>query len=146
MTPAQLQTLKAGIQADANLTALVAASNHVGIAAYLNGAGTGLIWRPRIDTVELNTAVVWSEFALLTVLLQSTYLAMIQPGFVDATSANIRGGFTSVFILGSQSRVNLIALSQRVPTKGEMIFTIASVCSVFGMVFSENDVARALGA
>ena len=77
MTPAQLQTLKAAILADATAAALAGANNHIGLAAYLNSPGTGQIYRPSISSVELNTAIVWTEYALLTALAQNAYLAML---------------------------------------------------------------------
>jgi hypothetical protein len=145
MTPAQLATFKAAILADANLTAALSAGEHGTIAAYYNAAGTGLIWRPSISVSEVNTAVVWADFAVLSALLQNTYMAMIQGG-LDATSSTMRNGFTTVFGAGSPTQLNLIALARRVPTRFEALFTTASVTTVYGYIVSVADVAAALGS
>lgn len=146
MTPAQLTTFKTAINGDANLAADRAAGRHGVIAAYYNAAGAGSIWRPSISVAELNTAIVWSEFSVLSALLQGTYSAMTQGGFVDATVGNIRNGFSTVFGVGTTSRANLLALAARVPTRFEALFTVANVCSLFGQIVSAQDVSDALGS
>lgn len=144
-TTAQLATFKAAILADANLAAARIAGNHGAIAAYYNGAGTGTIWRPSISATELNTAIVWSEFIALTAVTQNAYLALLQAGAIDATSANVRGGFVSIFPVGV-SRTNLTALAQRVPSVFEALFITAQVCALFGQTVTVADVAAALGS
>lgn len=145
LTTAQSTAFRTAILADAALAAHRTAGNHGAIAAYYATAGTGTIWRPDISTTELNTAIVWSEFALLSVQLQNTYHALIATSNVDATSANIRGGFTAIFAAGA-TRTNLTALAQRVPTKFEQLFTTSQVCSLFGYTPSVTDVVSALGS
>lgn len=144
MNAAQLATFKVAINGDANLSAARAAGDQGAIAAYYNAAGTGTIWRPSISVGELNTAIVWSEFSAMTVGKQNAYLAMVLAS-VDATNANIRAGFASIFA-GLTSLANLTALAQRVPTRYEALFTTAQVCSVFGRQVSVADVAEALGS
>lgn len=146
MTPAQLAIFKTAINGDGALATARAAGDHGAIAAYYNAAGSGTIWRPVITVAELNTAIVWSEFAALTVALQQTYLAMTQGGSIDATSANVRGGFTSVFASGTTSRTNLTNLAQRTQTRFEALFTTGQVCELFGKVVTPADVAEALGS
>lgn len=148
MTPAQFVTFKTHILANAGIAAERTASNHVGIAAHYNAPGTGVVWRPLITAAELNTAVVWTEYATLTAVLQNCFQAMIAGGSVDGTNANIRAGFASIFAGTGQAvtRANLVALAQRVPTKLEMVHMAGNVCSVFGRVVSPNDVAQAIGA
>lgn len=145
MTPAQLLIFKTAILADTNLVAQRAAGNQGAIAAYYNGTGAGSIWRPSISVSELNTAIVWSEFAGLTSQLQATYQAMITNGFIDATNANIRGGFSTVFS-GKVSLTNLTALAQRTPTIFENLFTTNSICAVHGQQITPADIAAALGS
>jgi hypothetical protein len=143
MTPAQLATFKAAILAD--FPSPAARADHGAVAAYYNANGTGFIWRPSISVSEMNTAVVWSEFAVLSALLQSTYMAMVQGG-LDATSANMRGGFTTVFGPATASRANLTALAQRTPTRFEALFTASNVTQLFGYQVTPVDVAAALGS
>lgn len=144
MNAAQLTVFKAAILADGNVSAFVSAQNHIAIAAYYNGAGTGNIWRPDIKVSEINTALVGSEFVALTAIKQNLFL-VIASAPVDATSANVRANFTAIFTSGT-TLSNLTALAQRVPTKGEMVFTTSNVCSMYGLIVSANDVAQALGS
>lgn len=146
MTPGQLTVFKAAIIANGSLSAMIAANDHIGIAAFYNGVGTGVVYRPSISAAELNTAIVWTEYAALTAVFQNCYQAMIAPGTVDGSNANIRAGFGSVFAAATVTKANLVAMAQRVPTKFEMVFTTASVCSLFGVAVTANDVAQALGA
>jgi hypothetical protein len=146
LTPAQLATFKAAILADSSQTQNVSAKAHGAIAAYYAAAGTGNVWRPSISTSELNTAIVWSEFAALTALLQNTYLALIAPGYVDATSANVRAAFATIFGAATTSRPNLTAIAQRPASRFEALFTTSQVCSLFGATPSVEDVVAALGS
>lgn len=143
MTPDQLLTFKAAMLADANIAAFVAAKDAQSITAYYNGAGTGSLWRPSISASELNNAVVWSEFAGLTVALQNTYLAMIAVGYIDATNVNIRNGFSTVFT-GKTSLTNLATLAQRTATKFEALYAAGNVCPLFGYMVTPYDVGLAL--
>lgn len=147
MTPAQLTTFKAAILANTGVAAERTGNNHIAIAAHYNAPGTGVVYRPVITAAELNTAVVWTEYATLTAVLQNCYQAMIAAGSVDGTNANIRAGFASIFAGtgAAATRANLIALAQRVPTKAEMIFTTSSICSAFSLIVTPNHVALAMG-
>jgi len=155
MTPAQLATFKASILADPNLTAARNTNSHgiitdyynVSGAVYVGGAPVTIpfVWRPSIPAAEVNSIIVWSEFAVLSVQLQNTYTTMIQNGF-NATSQTMRNGFTTVFGAVSVSRDNLIALSQTPPTRFEALFATTNVSAVFGQRVTNVDVAAALGS
>lgn len=143
MNAAQLSTFKAAILSDANLAAARTAGDMGAMVSYYNAAGTGLVWRPSISVGELNTAIVWGEFIALTQGQRDAYSAVIQ-GPIDATNANVRAGFGSIF--GGQSLTNLTALAQRVPTRFEQLFAVSQVTPVFGQSVSVADVAVALGS
>jgi hypothetical protein len=142
LTDAQLATLKADMQT--NQAANLAAGNYRLVADYYNAPGTGLIWRPVITVEELNTAISWAEFAAVPVARQNTYLAMISPGFIDATSANIRAGFGTVFSAGGASNPQLTTLAQQTPTRLEQLFSTGNISAVFGYRCTVNDVMNAL--
>ena len=145
LTAAQLQTFKTAINSDGNLTAFIAAGDYNSIANYYNGVGAGSVWLPSIQTSLLNDAIVWSEFAGLTPALQNTYMAMVTVPVIDATNANIRGGFNTIFS-GKVTLTNLTALAARTPTVFEALFTTANVCSLFGYQVTANDVGMARSA
>lgn len=146
MTPAQVQTLKAAILADANASPARLSGDHGSIANYLNSPGAGVVFRPSITVAELNTAIVWSEYTLLPVASQNCYQAMIAGGSVDGSNPNVRAGFASIFATATQTKANLIALAQKVPTKLEAIFVTSNVCPLFGTNITAADIAAVLGA
>jgi hypothetical protein len=142
----QLAVFKAAILADPALIPDRTAGNTGAIAAYYNVNGTGNIWKPAVPTPELNTAVVWSEFTGLSAQLQNTYQTMITPGFLDATSPNIRGGITACFTAGTATRTNLTNIAQRPPTRFEALFVSASASAIYGQLCTNELVIQALGS
>ena len=101
MTPAQLATLKT--DATANFAALVAATDWPSIAAAYNlpSSPAVTIWRADIKPVEVIDAITGSEFIALTPQHQAMLSLLLQPGVVDATSANVRADFSAIFSAGS---------------------------------------------
>lgn len=142
----QLTIFKAAILSDPALIPDVSAGNTGAIAAYYNVNSTGNIWKPRINTTELNTAVDWTEFRVLSAQLQNTYMTMINPGFLDATSPLIRGGITTCFTAGTATRTNLTNIAQRPPTRFEALFVSASASAIFGQLCTNELVIQALGS
>lgn len=142
MTPAQIATLKADILANA---ATRPTADMGALVTYYNAtAASGFVWRPQVGTKELNTAIVWSEFVALPVATQNGYFAIISGGYMDATSANIRAGFGTIF--SGTSQTNLIALVKRTPTNFEALYTTSNVCALFGEILSVADIALALAS
>lgn len=145
LSTAQLATFKSAILGDAALSNARNAGDQGAIAAYYNAPGAGSIWRPNIGASELNTAIIWSEFTTLTIVVQNAYFALLQAGVIDATNANVRAGFATVFS-GKTTLTNLTSLAARTPTKFEALFTTSNVCSCFGQTVTVADVAQALGS
>jgi hypothetical protein len=134
LTTAQQTTLRNAIKADTDpaVIAAYAARNLDGLADLYNTVASPdvLVWRRSIRPAELNNAVVWSEYAVLTVALQNCYLAMVNGvSSVDATISNIRGGFSTIFS-GKVTLTNLTALAQRQATKFESLYVTAQVVDV----------------
>jgi hypothetical protein len=142
----QLATFKAAILANTSVSAALATFSTGIIADYYNVTSTGSIWRPNINTAELNTAVVWTEFTTLSAQFQNTYQAMVTPGILDATSPNIRGGFTACFTAGTTTRTNLTNIAQRPPSRFEALFVSASASAIFGQICTNELVIQALGS
>lgn len=144
MTPAQRQALKADVLAKAGASFNVL--DHGAVAAYYNAsAAVGYYWRPSIGVAELNTAIVWSEFVALPVATQNAYLALTQGGTVDATNANVRSGFASIFA-ATVSLTNLVAISKARPTNLQSLFTAANICALPGAALAAGDVALVLAS
>jgi hypothetical protein len=150
LTTAQWSTFKTDI--NTNQAANVAAGNYDAIVAYYNANSSPAvsIWRPLVSITELNNAIVWSEFAGLTAAKQNCYIAMVC-GPIDATQANIRSGFSTIFSSqGSQTLINLNLIAKRTGTRFEVLFSTvdgtASVSSLYGAVVTRNDVINALAS
>jgi hypothetical protein len=152
LTLVQLQALKAAMTTDPNVAADLAAGNDGNIAIYYNSTDpTRTVWKPNVTVHDMNTAIVWSEFVVLTDLKQRAYMAITQNGTVDATSLNVRNGFNSIFG-ASSSLTNLTAIAQQPATRFEALdaFWVTTggtvgVTSVFGFRLSLNgtDVSEA---
>jgi hypothetical protein len=131
LTSAQASTLLATVKADTDPAVIAAyASKQMDVLANLYNAAANpqvLVWRKSIRPAELNTAIVWSEYSTLTVALQNCYLAMVSGiSNIDATNANIRGGFSTIFS-GKVSLTNLTTLAQRAATKFENLFVTSQL-------------------
>lgn len=61
MTPAQLQTFKAAILADSNLTALVATGQTGAIAQYYQADSTFYVWRGLTSASDILDAITWAN-------------------------------------------------------------------------------------
>lgn len=149
LTDAHLLTLKNDINANPTLAGYWAAGNIAALITWYNGASTTYVWRPAISIDELNTAIVWSEFAGFTSAKQNCYIAMVQ-GAIDATKSNIRNGFGSIFSgNNSVSLANLTALSRRLGTRLEVLISVvdgtSNTSAVFGTVCDQNDIYNAMG-
>jgi hypothetical protein len=144
ITPAQLSTFKTDIQSNAGVTALLAAKNYTGIAAFYNGAGTGSVWNPSLTIAQIMTAIVWSEFIALTTAKMTAFQVMTANGQIDATSANIRNGFSTIFA-ATTTLTNLTAIASKTPTVFEALYASANVTPVYGYVVQLQDVYNALG-
>lgn len=149
MTPAQLSTVKAAILADSTANAFPNTSDgNFALAAYLNAAKIPAVsvWRNDIAPREVASAVVQSEWVVVTAIKQNGLLLMTQGDRIDATQANVRNGFASIFATGA-TLTALTALAQRSATRFEAMFLTvagaANTSSVFGQTISPQDVETA---
>ena len=143
LTPAQQTALAAWVAA--NQAALGNNNGFPQIAAALNAATGTLIWRSDLTPALLNTAIVWSEWLLLTQAQRDAYAVLTNGATVDATNANIRTGFSTVLSGATQTLTNLTALAQRAATVFENLFVTGGVSTAFGIIVGPADVQAALG-
>ncbi len=145
----ELAVIKAAINADATAIGFVNAKNPGACAEYLNAApaaGAVLIWRPDIPVAELLTGVLWSAFVALSAQVQAAWTALTAGGTVDATNANVRAGFVTIFGAASQTVTNLAAIAQRSASRLEAIFTASGVSEHYGDQIDAATVQQAMGA
>src|SRR5271167_1785625 len=126
LTTPQLQTLYTAMQADANVTPLLAAGNTGAIANYYNTPSTVNVWNPAFPVSMLPSCLVGSAFIALTPQQQNTYFAMTQAATLDGTNTNVQATFAAIFGAGSQTVTNFAALAGRFATKFEVLFTASS--------------------
>ncbi len=98
----------------------------------------------------MGDVITWSDFAALTALKQTTYVAMTQGGVVNATLNATRAGFVAIFGAGSATTTALSALAANHPaTHFEALFSGApvagaSVSTVFGQQVTPAEVQQAM--
>jgi hypothetical protein len=128
LTSAQLATLKADIAADATLNAKP--NNDDGnqfIADAYNALASPAInvWRADVRSSEVVAAVVMTDFIALTGLKPDGFHLIITPDTVDASSANVRQDFQTIFG-ASTTLTNLTAIAQRPASRLEKLFGTGS--------------------
>lgn len=128
LTASQLSTLKTDIQGRASLASSVAAADWPTVAAFYNAPASPAVnvWRADIATEEIAPQVVMSDFVALTAVKQNGLLLLTQGPKIDATQANVRSAFASIFGAGSTTLTNLTALAQRPATRFEAMFLTAA--------------------
>lgn len=123
-------------------------SNYTKIAEFYNNnySPAELFWNPQIGIEDILSNIVWSEFISLSQGQRDAFNALTQGGCVDATNANIRTGFASIFVNPSATFTNLQNLSRRNATNLEKLFETSGgslVSSVFGYKVTSGDILLA---
>lgn len=151
LTENQLQILKTDlfttianqVHAGKTFAIHIAESNYKALIEFYNSPTNNNIWKPDLKVIELSKAIVMSAFIALTAIKQKGYFVLTQGEFIDATNANIRTGFASIFGAGTTTTNNLTALAQRFATNFEFLFTTSNVSSLYGYILTEDDIREA---
>src|SRR5574340_1691611 len=108
LTASQLATLKTDISGQSTLTAAVAAKDWPTVAAFYAEASSPAvtIWRADVKPSEIVAAITYTELVALTSPTQFALQVLLQPGVVDATSANVRAAFSAIFGDRKSTRLN----------------------------------------
>jgi hypothetical protein len=150
LTTSQLQTLKNDlfvtridqVYLGKTFAIHIAESNYNVLADFYNTATNQNIWKPDLKVNELSSAIIMSAFVGLTAVKQNGYFVLTQGEYIDATNANIRAGFTTIFGAGTTLN-NLTALAQRFATNFEFLFTSNNVSSVYNYILTYEDIEQA---
>ena len=137
--------------ADANLTALIAAHAVEAIRDYYNAvptSGATLVWMPEVALAKVKSAIDWTSgangFQTLTATKQNAYLALTADGQpLDATNANIRNAFGSIFPAAIATA--LAAVAQTGATRFQALFVAGGVTSYWGYQVNDVDVQTMMG-
>jgi len=144
--------LRASITSNAAVSSQLAQADWPGIANFYNVTNAAILWRKDLSIQDFVGGFVWAEVSTFTSDQTQRLTILTQPPFVDATNANIRNGFASVFTASAapSTQAALLALAQRPATRFEALFTtaagLATVSSQYGVVLSNTDVQSAMGA
>jgi hypothetical protein len=155
LTAAQQTTLKTDANGQGTLTAAIAAHNWTPCVAFYNANGPTAVWRNNVRNSEVVANIVASAYIALTALQQKALDLYIGPDIVDATSANVRAGFSSIFGAGA-TLTNLTAVAQRTGTRLEILLASVvgppAICgidaggaSLFSQQIDELTFQRAMG-
>lgn len=152
ITSAQSSTLAAAIAADPTLTANGSSNQFQSIADAMNLASNPAVglWMPNVATSVILTALLASDMTALSAGNIGYLQMLLTVGVVDATSANVRANFSTIFA-GKTTLTNLIAAAQKTATRFEALgafITVAgasSISTAYGIVLVAKDVQAALG-
>lgn len=127
LTPAQLATLKADINAAGDLNIYPnSPDGNYAIAALYNVLASPdfIVWKTSIPTSDVKKNVVWTEYIARSVGEQNAFQLMIADGTVNASDLNVRSGFVDIFSGpgGATTRTNLTALAKRKASRAEKLF------------------------
>jgi hypothetical protein len=133
MTTAQLQTLKTDITVTRASVSFQGQTllqhwnqDHTQIIAdFYNQVAAGpavSLWKPDVPVEDLAKSILMSEFIALTAVKQNGFAVYQFGTYVDATNANVRNGFNSIFGT-STSLTNLTAIAKKPGTYLEVLFS-----------------------
>jgi hypothetical protein len=158
LTTAQLQTLKAAINAEADPTfvALRAAGATGAMAEWYNGASTFVAWRTNVTRDETGNAWVGTDIdgmSALNMQRLQLMLATSTTGSFDMSRSDRRAGFENPFgtNVNNGSRVAMRAVWKRFATRFERLFTTGTGTDntpgllVVEGTLTNNDIVLALG-
>lgn len=127
LTPAQLVTLRAAIDADATLNNLANnPDNNQAIADAFNAQASPAFWvyKTRLSRAEIFDAITWTELIGRSQGERDTLQVMLSEGQVNPASANVRGAFGDIFsgASGVNTRNALGVASRRTATRAEKLY------------------------
>lgn len=130
LSPAQVTTLKATCAADPTCTALGAAADDIGLAAWFNASDPAncIVWRHDITIPEAHAVMVWTEVDAMSVGKARIWEWMRNVQVLDARQLNIRQGLSDAFASATATRTALLALAKRPATRAERALA-SGVCT-----------------
>lgn len=151
LSSTQKCTLRADMDTHPELTAAIVAEDVAAIAVYYNtdSAGGELCWRSFVSIDEIWNSMDWTEYQALSRSVQATFELLTQFGNLATGQENVRDGLAQIFAGPGQvnTRTALIAVAQRIMTRGELLFadtTNSPATLVVEGAISNSDVLWAL--
>ena len=155
LSAGQLTALATDINAQGSLASARTTHDAPAVANFYNAASATAVWRSDLRNSEVVAALVGSDVsALASSGLLGLLQLLVMPLTIDASSANIRSDFTTLFS-GKTSLTNLTAVAQRTATRIEALFgsggppitcgTDVGGLSLFGQPLDAGTVAKAMG-
>lgn len=127
LTQAQMQTLKADIEADPVLSAYPSNSDGafaVAQAYNVEASPAFVVWRTDLTGAEVYGAAVKTEIISRSQGERDVFQMMLNREPINAASVDTRQAFQDIFSgpSGATTRANLIALAKRNATRAEKLF------------------------
>ena len=85
------------------------------------GLSNEVIDRGIIASYEVINATIPAEWAALTAQEKQRYQTITGAGQIDSSNKNVRATFQAMFVAGTQTRTNLIALLTRLCSRAEAL-------------------------
>lgn len=138
--PINFAQLKIEIETDPSLRGyaahLTTGSDHK-TTDLLNALTTSTVERDIVSAHEVYEAILPAEWAALTSVEKQRVQTLLGMGQVNLKGSNTRASLGAVFITGTTTRGNLLALQTRVCSRAEQLFGT-------GTVITPEEVAKAL--
>lgn len=116
----------------------VALGSDTGVADLINQIRDTIeLFRDGIGAAEVFEAVNAVDFGTLTALQTAKLSLILSQPALSLRGANIRTMLGDIFLVGSQTRINLIALAKRKASRAEQLFG-------YNISIAHVDVAKAL--
>lgn len=126
LTTAQLQTLKADIQGNANVATALAAGDMGAIANYYNQAASPqyVVWRTTMPVSEIREVIDWGETVALGTNALLAFQILTNADDINPSDQDIRDAFADIFSGpgGVNSRTALTTAAKRNATYAEKLF------------------------
>lgn len=131
LTPEQKTTLRAFVQAEPAIAALLAAADDIAIAAWLNTPIAEKCWKTCLDIAEVHDIMDWTEFIGRSVGEKAAFTCMFVMGAVNPSRPNIRSGLNDIFSgTGAKPialRASFLTIMQRPMTRAEKVLSTGPV-------------------
>lgn len=141
--PVNLAALRAELLADPSAlgyAGLLAAGNHVGVAALLNQPRVGIVVkRDVIPSHEIFEAITAADYTALAAAEKTRLQVILSMGSVNVAGINTRAQLSSMFGAGTTTRTNILALIDRQGSRAEQLFGTGASVTV-------EDIGRAFAA
>lgn len=143
---ADLQSRLAEVHEGGPFAVHIGNTNLKGIARYYNSVAVPKvdIWKPDLTIDEITNVIVMSDFIAITAARREAWMAMSQATFINATLAQVRANFVSIFGNNTATTNAVTAIAKRPATRFEALFITGEASSRYGYQVVAEDIETAI--